>query len=157
MERTVRAEKCMNDRCWWLLRLCISYSHWNTTFFTFLPFLWLFKGRWQLSSFLWLIMRIVRGVTVAVSTKNTLSFSLGFFFFFPIFVSASVICIGWDALLAKSFCFFMRVGGFCKWFFDILRLGTGEYTWLKIVQKNTVAWILRRSTSGRLPDTAWLP
>ena len=35
------------------------------------------------------------------------------------------------------------------WVFDILRLGTVEYTWLKTVQKNTVAWILWRSASGK--------
>lgn len=75
---------------------------------------------------------------MALSTKNILSLSLGFFFFS--FVSACVICVGRDALLAKSL-FLTRKGGFCKWFFDILRLGTGEHTWLKIGQKNTVAWI----------------
>lgn len=51
----------------------------------------------------------------------------------------------------------MGEGVFGKWFFDILRLGIGECTWLKIVQKNTAAWILQRSTSGRLADTPWLP
>ena len=44
----------------------------------------------------------------------------------------------------------MRKGVFCKWFFDILRLGTGKYIWLKTVQKNAVAWIYRRSTSGKV-------
>lgn len=32
----------------------------------------------------------------------------------------------------------MREGVFSKWFFDILRLGTVEYGWLKAVQKDTV-------------------
>lgn len=52
------------------------------------------------SDFLWLVDS--GGVTMAVFTKNTLSLSLGFWVFF---VSAYVICMGWDAVLIKSFCF----------------------------------------------------
>lgn len=43
------------------------------------------------------------------------------------------------------------------WVFDILRLGAVEYTQLKTVQKNTVAWILWDQLQEKLPDTVWLP
>lgn len=44
--------------------------------------------------------------------------------------------------LSEIILFLMRKGVLSKRFFDTLRLGPGEYTWLKVVQKNIVAWIL---------------
>ena len=37
---------------------------------------------------------------------------------------------------------YLMISELGHWVFDILRLGAVEYTWLKTVQKNTVAWIL---------------
>ena len=44
---------------------------------------------------------------------------------------------------------YLMISELGHWVFDILRLGAVEYTWLKTVQKNTVAWILWRSASGK--------
>lgn len=67
-----------------------------------------------------------------------------------VFILAYVRSLGRDVILAKAVLLLVKEQVFCKHFLGTLRLGTTQCTWLKTVQRNTVAWIIHRSTSGKV-------